>query len=208
MEDMIMQVPWHCGERSCPVGWHLGSYWITGSAETGYSYDPYTDGDHEDVDEEDLPSFEDQDKMWRSYWKDVVETGRDPLGQLPIKDFRVVTRRWQVEVRNQFGRLILIHARLRGRGRWKKPDKLPHELMDYLLVEKPESSYLLMGHKALNALIDDINKDERCRLQRSTSKLPLVKFMVEIDERIPRSKTVVSREVKAAAKRALKKLKE
>ena len=51
MTDVWDQTPWHCGSNDgCEVGGHLGTYWITDDPEEPYTYDEFTDGDHEGVD--------------------------------------------------------------------------------------------------------------------------------------------------------------
>lgn len=203
MGDIICRVPWHCGEQDCLVGWHLGSYWITND---GYTYDEFGDGDHEDIDEDEIPSYDERDDAWAAYWNDVVRTGQDPLGQLPVDSVRKVMRTWQVEVRQWIGAssdgLMLLHARRNARGPWKRAEELPKSLLDYLFAEQKAGRCVLAAHKSVEALVADIERDNACKLQRGRLEL-VVKFLVTIEERIPRSMKVVTRELQQAARSAL-----
>ena len=53
MTEIIETMPWNCGERDCPVGWHQSNYWV--QEDGSYTVDNYGDGDHDDIDEDELP---------------------------------------------------------------------------------------------------------------------------------------------------------
>jgi hypothetical protein len=202
---IITQVPWHCGERNCPAGWHLGSYWVDDTSETGYTFDEFTDGDHEDVD--DLPTPEEEATAWASYWQDVIETGEDQLRQLTISRVRKVKRVWQVVVADwtgNFDGLKLVQARRRGRGPWRKPQDLPADLLRYLLVDPEHDGgrYLLEGVHTLTSFVDMVKNDDACTMQKH-DVMTQVKFLVTVEEKIPRSEKVVASERQQAAKDAL-----
>ena len=83
MSTIIVEMPWHCGEQDCPVGWHKANYWFNEDGGGGYTVDSYADGDHEEVD--DVPLPEEVEKAWKSYARYVAETGEDPLGAYYVK---------------------------------------------------------------------------------------------------------------------------
>jgi hypothetical protein len=94
MTDLIMSVPWTCDHKDgCPTGWHLSHYWTVGSG-SGYTIDTYGDGDHEYLDEEDLPTPEEFEEAWGAYYIYVAESGEDPLGELNVKHSYVKKRRF------------------------------------------------------------------------------------------------------------------
>ena len=63
--DIIMQIPWYCDDKDCPDKWHLGTFCTNGDEDDikdgyPYTYDAYSDGDHEP--EESLPQWEEENK--------------------------------------------------------------------------------------------------------------------------------------------------
>ena len=82
MDEIIMEKPWNCGENDCPVGWHMANYWVL--SDGTYSLDHYADGDHETIEEDDLPTCDDVAGAWQRYYADCVEAGTAPLDELPV----------------------------------------------------------------------------------------------------------------------------
>jgi len=83
MSDIILTVPWHCGDSDCPVGWHKADYWLQEDGE--YTVAGWGDGSCETVDEPDVPNGEEYSSAWEQYRKHVAETGDDPLGEYMVK---------------------------------------------------------------------------------------------------------------------------
>lgn len=82
MSDCLATEPWQCGENDCsvPGGWHKGSYWY--DSESGsFSYDEFSDGDHEPINESDLPAPDGEVRMWTAYRLWAVQHQHDPLGE-------------------------------------------------------------------------------------------------------------------------------
>jgi len=98
--DIIATVAWSCDETdgcTSPGGWHMSNYWLDDEVETGYTVDRYADGDHEDVDEEDLPEPDHVIETWREYGAWVAANGQDPLHNYwTPKDVTTQERRYTV----------------------------------------------------------------------------------------------------------------
>jgi hypothetical protein len=186
MDDIIQTMPWHCGERDCPVGWHQSNYWM--QEDGSYTVDTYSDGDHEDIDEDDLPSSDEVDEAWRKYHADAAETGCDLLDALPVPATRKRKRKWQVVFANSIVGPVLLMYRRNGRGEWTLSHRQQprQELTEYLLLETKgprlvfcDPAGIRGNFKNLCKLIDD---DENCQRQRVRSGL---KFLVTIEETDP-----------------------
>ena len=142
MCEIICQEPWHCGNiDGCKQGWHKRSYWT--SPNEGFSCDEYSDGDHDDCLTEDLPTQDALAKSWASYWKHVVETGDDPLGEIAIPE-ETSKRKWEILLVRWIGcrlhGLKLVSARRGGRGPWVPVSRLPRELIEYCCTEERYNS--------------------------------------------------------------------
>jgi hypothetical protein len=199
MTDIILTMPWHCGE------WHQSNYWMQEDGSYTYTHD--SDSDHEDIAEDELPSSEEADEAWRQYHADAAFTGEDPLDALPVPATRVRRRTWQVEIGNSICGPILRRYRRNGRGEWtsgRLMDGKPRdELCDYLMLESQGPHFVFCdpagergNFKNLCKLVDD---DEDCQRQRVRSGL---KFLVTVEETDP----VVGLEnkIRKAARAALK----
>jgi hypothetical protein len=131
MEDIIATVPHACEDNDCSVGWHLLHYWCH---EDGTYSVCDADGNHDDCDEEDVPSPEWVDRFWREYHLHVAKTGTDPLAEFRVA--RTVTRKefWRFD----FGPSILgavVKRAKRGR-KTVDPRYLPEHVREYLTIAK------------------------------------------------------------------------
>jgi len=183
MDDIICTIPWHCGERDCPVGWHLSNYWTSAD---GYTVDSYSDGDHEECEESDVPTFEECDAAWRRYARDVVATGVDPLAQYNVDHSRKVQRLWQVRCHASVGRVLLTGARVSGRGPWLMPHEIPAEVQSYFLAtETPNPMCRPMDIATLDELRAYAAEDDNVvRIQRTHFALEF-KCLVRIEQQAP-----------------------
>ena len=110
--DIIATVAWACGERGCPGVWHQSNYWIDDTSETGYTLDNYSDGDHDEIDPEDLPTPEEVVQSWKDYAVWVAETGRDPLGNYMVpRDVTHQTRHYTVTLSPSITGPVVIRLR-------------------------------------------------------------------------------------------------
>ena len=205
MGDIIQTVPWHCGERDCLVGWHQANYWW--QEDGSFSMDAYSDGDHEDIEKDELPSDDEVDEAWRKYYADSVETGLDPLDALPVPATRKRKRTWQCEIANSICGPVLRRCRRNGRGAWvsgRLVDGKPRqELCEYLLLER-HGPHLVFCDPAgergnFKDLCNLIDADENCQRQRARGVL---KFLVTVEETDP--VVGLKNKIRKAARAALK----
>jgi hypothetical protein len=126
IDDIIAQVPVE-GEH----GWYLSSYWRYVDGTLGV--DAFTDGDHEGIEENDMPTLEQVMRDWRAYYEDVARTGSDPLGQFAVSVSRTQRERWQFRfaARAVVG-IVLVTARRAGRT--YAPNDLPAHVREYLML--------------------------------------------------------------------------
>ncbi len=92
MDEIIAELPWCCGEKDCPVQWHLSYFWLNDDGE--YTLASYGDGDHDGCREQDVPDADEIAKAWDDYARDVVSTGNDPLGNYSVKYDRKERQAW------------------------------------------------------------------------------------------------------------------
>lgn len=198
MTDIITSEAWNCGERDCPAQWHKADYWIS---ETGYTVDRYADGDHEEIEEDEVPTFDKIDESWRRYYADVAETGEDVLGELIVPLTRSRKVKWQVVFSRSILGTTLRSARRNGRGPWVRSIDLPDELIEFLDVRKRRPDSVTHQHDAtldeLRALAMD---SPDCRVQRP--ERGFLKMIVTVSESVPIAG--YERRMKAAARKAMK----
>jgi hypothetical protein len=126
MDDIILAIPWSCDDKDCPSQWHLGNYWAYGDGT--YSYDAYSDGDHEDVDRDEVPEYEEVSKAWREYMQHVVATGEDPLGEIMLPS-REIKERWTFRYRRSILGIVMMAKR--NRGEWMSGKQAPPHVREY-----------------------------------------------------------------------------
>lgn len=134
--DIISSVPWDCGERDCSVGWHKATYWFDDGADTGYTVDNYSDGDHEEVEQSDLPTPEQEKEAWVEYSHHVADTGADPLEEFNVQVVTVTDQKWKFRFKESSEGIRLVEAR-HGNQIHKASDlsKLPARIREYLNID-------------------------------------------------------------------------
>jgi len=193
MEDIICTVPWCCGESDCPVGWHLEHYWI-------YDDGTYSvcdnDGNHDECDESDVPTFEQASAAWRDYSRHVAETGCDPLGEFSgVPRTTKRKERYTAAFRPSILGVQLVSIK-RG-GKAIPLSEIPQRVIDYLECERrPGAAGSLVFSDGWNALL----ALDCVKLYRGTAR---VTFTIEHEE--PRSEKVIEAELRRAARRHLRK---
>ena len=195
MTDITMQIPWHCGLKDgCTQGWHQATYWDT---EDGYTVDAYSDGDHEDVDPEDLPSGEEEVAAWKDYAAYVAETGTDPLCQYRVDRTVKRTESWQFTAQEWIGSSThgpaLIGARQNSRGPFLPGSELPEHVQEFLCLKKVGGRYVLEGFTGIPQLKTDAVEVTWQGCGQGAKGVCL------IENTVPRPDAVVARELKAAA---------
>jgi hypothetical protein len=132
---MCESMPYHCDD--CDT-WHLTHYWLEDDGSV-----TSTDDDGNPDFEERFPTAEEFRAAWTEYYKDMLETGKDPLREVPGKQVKV-KHRWQVLITPSILGPCLSACRparlnqgiLRGRGEWLMyPAELPAELLEFLCIE-------------------------------------------------------------------------
>jgi len=214
MSDIIAEVPWHCGDRDCPVGWHKANYWVQEDGE--FTIDSYGDGDHETVDESDVPHGEEYSSAWEQYREHVAETGEDPLGEYRVKSSFKRKARYTLQFRDSIGSAILCRWK-RGRGEWT-PATPPAEVIAYMLLDdwppnpntgnrrpikdsvpQPDGT-LKRIHYRLKELVDLARADES--VLKVTKVGPFHNIHLTLEEDIPRKPSAIARELRRRARAA------
>ena len=199
MQEIIMSIPWHCGNSDgCSVGWHRATYWIDDEVETGYTCDNYTDGDHDPVDKDDLPTPEDEQTAWGEYQQHVAATGDDPLGEYWVATTTTATQTWEIAFRNSIGGVICCWGRRNRRGPHVRADDLPEQVRDYLgLVRRGGEARNYYYPEGMKRLKLDV-AEEGCRVIRDRSHF---RFILKVEVSTPRTESAIRRDLVAAARK-------
>jgi hypothetical protein len=129
MDDIYMSIPYACGESDCPAQWHIMHVW---HYDDGTWSQCDADGNHDPIDESDVPTLAEHDAAWLDYARHVAATGTDPLGNYYVR--RTVKRReaWRFAFARSIAGAVLLRAR-RG-GRDVSPCDLPAHVRVYLAL--------------------------------------------------------------------------
>lgn len=187
MSDILFSVAWECGDRDCRVQWHKANYWTT--EEGGYSVDNYSDGDHDDIDETDLPSMLVVDRSWREYAEYVARSGEDPLGEYMVKRSVKIRERWQFRFVNSIVGPKLLDARHAGQS-YVPNNLLPEHVRSYLALDKNRRIADFADWKAFEEAVPGVQ--------------PMRWTTIQIEHDRPRNPEAMSRELKRLARRQLK----
>jgi hypothetical protein len=201
-EDIISTVPWHCGNSDgCEQGWHLANYWVYDDGT--YSCDNYADGDHEPCENDDVPTYEEEEQAWREYRQHVAETGDDCLHQFLVETTIVAPRRlWQAEIHSWIGASTkgprIFRLRRRGRGKWLTIQQIPTDVLEYLnatvqepwLRDFPGTDWREQVQAALG-------------VEHTQERGGALLIWFRVDEKRPRSAARVTAELKRRARRCL-----
>jgi len=210
MSDIIMEMPWNSDD-----GWYRTYYCVKWDAP-GYTVGD-EDGDHEDIGEEDLPSYEEHDKAWKSYHEDVAETGSDPLCNFILDYTYKVPRRYKVELRNSLGGVMVCRWKW-GRKAWSS-GPMPKAVADYLLCYKYDDQFnQVFGRRPLkdpnpgvktadagyrwDEFIEIVKSDKTITKITRSSRGAVLHLVLE--EEMTRKESTISRELMKLARKALK----
>jgi len=196
MNDIIMSIPWHCGNKDgCSQGWHQANYWAY--ADGTYSVDSYSDGDHEDCDEDDLPSPEREQEAWLDYSEWVVEHSEDPLGQFVVRRTKQTKERYTAEWVNS-----LIGPRLvsvRRAGQELDLSALPEHVSDYLSSPVTGPGPTGSGVRVFSGTWESLLACDGARQMRSGR----TRITFTLDGQTPRSKASVAKDLRRLARKHL-----
>ena len=130
MSDILMSLPEACGDRSCPVGWHIWHIWT--HDDGSYSICD-ADGNHDDIDADDIPSADEHAAAWLDYSRHVAATGEDPLCEFYVARTRKRREAWRVQIGNSIVGPIAARF-MRGRREVSR-DNLPQHVVAYLNLD-------------------------------------------------------------------------
>lgn len=154
--DILHEVPWYCGEKDCESVWHKATYWFEcRGKKCTYTYDGYSDGDHEPVYKRDIPSDKEINQAWSSYYSWVAENGKDPLGSFLVHPEKKIKEKWEFVFspwigKSKFG-LVMTMARKKTNKRreWLGAENLPKEVVDFLGIKKNGNRYTNEDFKSI-----------------------------------------------------------
>lgn len=211
MTDIILTMPWRCDDRDCCMEWHKTDYWVQEDGE--YTVDSYADGDHETVDESEIPSHDEYVAAWDDYRKHVAETGEDPLEEYRIITHFKRTARYTLQFRNSIGGAFFCRWK-RGRGEWSASTP-PKDVVSYMLLDdwppnhntvnrrpikdsvpQPDGT-LKRTHYKLNEFLDLARADET--VLKVTKVGPFHNIHLTLEETVNRAPAAIKRELQRAA---------
>lgn len=192
MEDIICTMPKACGEKDCPVGWHLAHYW---------AYDDGTysvcdsDGNHDGCDAGDVPTAEQEHAAWLDYSRHVAATGCDPLGEF----FGVPRTTKRKERYTAAFRKSILGAALvavRRAGKVVPLRDLPQRVIDYIDAERLNGA---AGNLRYRGGWDELVGLDCVTVYRGTAR---VTFTLDHEE--TRAEAAVEADLRRAARRHLR----
>lgn len=192
MADIIATVAWNCGEHDCPVGWHKSNYWLDDDGT--YTVDNYSDGDHEGVDADDLPTAAEVDQSWIDYSRDVAATGCDPLGEFNVPRMTKRKERYTAAFRKSILGAALVAVRRAGKVVPMRD--LPQRVIDYIDAERLNGS---AGNLRYRGGWDELVGLDCVTVYRGTAR---VTFTLENEE--PRPEAAVEADLRRSARRHLR----
>jgi hypothetical protein len=174
MSETICTVPWECGERECPVGWHVHHYCLD---EDGTYTVCDSDGNHDPCEEGDVPAFDKQDAAWLDYSRHVAATGCDPLGEFMVARTTKRKERYTAAFRRSILGASLVAVRRAGKILTLRD--LPQRVTDYLDCERLNDA---AGNLRFRGGWQELIGLESVKVYRGTAR---VTFTLDIDEPRP-----------------------
>ena len=188
MEDIIATVPHQCGDRSCSVQWHLTHYW---AHSDGTFTECDTDGNHDDIDADDVPSPDTVSQAWLAYSQHVVSTGDDPLREFYVQRETVKREVWHFRIVPSILGACVTQAR-HGKRSDYDPRYLPAHVAEYLnLAVKANRLQDFPRWKLFEETFPDYK--------------PGTWMRHVIEHKVPRKPETIARELRAAARKHLAK---
>lgn len=183
MEDILMTIPSYCDD--CGT-WHQEHIWA-------YDDGSYTscdsDGNHDPLDAEDVPSQEEHDRLWKEYSQWVLEHGDDPLGNFYVKYSSKVKERWQFKLVKTLVGPRLILSRRGTRSYFA--DDLPKHVRSFLNLDASGKLGDFANWDELLAVLPDIK--------------PSKWFVAHIEYDKPRSQISSTKELRKLVRSSLRK---
>ncbi len=176
----------------------MSYYWYYPADNTYSECDQ--DGNHEPVDEKDLPTVEQQDQAWKDYYEYVARTGLDPIDAFILPTLPKKIHSWQAIARNWIGAkthgLKIIGLRRRSRGPWMNPSEAKQDIRQFIYLD--EKTHCMTCINTLQELKDLVS----CKVQNDLE----VWFTFDVEEEPqPWSETRTQAWLKRKAKETLSK---
>jgi hypothetical protein len=191
MSETICTVPWECGERECPVGWHVRHYCLD---EDGTYTVCDSDGNHDPCEGGDVPAFAEQDAAWLDYSRYVAATGCDPLEEFMVARTTKRKERYTAAFRRSILGASLIAVRRAGKVLTLRD--LPQRAIEYLDCERLNGA---AGNLRFRGGWHELIGLESVKVYRGTAR---VTFTLDIDE--PRPEAAVEGDLRRLARRHLR----
>lgn len=190
MDDIIESVAWCCGGKDCQVQWHQANYWS--HADGTYTVDNYADGDHDEVEEADLPTPEEARQSWLDYARHVADTGKDPLHNYTVPRTFKQHERWAFHLASSLGgTVVFVKAKHAG-----------HTISDPALLPDYIKSYLGVKDAGNPRVLDGVTVQDCDRYG-----VALGKWHSDLIKReVPRSPDAIKKDLRAAARNHLKEI--
>lgn len=186
MDTIIFTAPYLCDDKQCAYDWHMATYHALDQG--GYAVDTLTDGDFEDVTEQEFEAeLAAAPSRHTAYAQWVLEHGADPLGEFTTPRTRKVRERWEFRWTKSLvgARCTLIRRNSGTPGTWRPPFA-PVHVREYLGLN---------GANVIGSPVEDLP-----RLGYPADRWNVI----HIDCTVARSPITVSRELRKVARRYLK----
>jgi hypothetical protein len=181
MDNILFSIPSWCDD--CET-WHQEHIW---AYDDGSYSSSDSDGNHDPLDAEDVPSQEEHDRLWHEYSQWVLDRGEDPLGNFNVRHVTEVNERWQFKLTKTLVGPRLIDARRAGRT-YAQAD-LPEHVKSFLNLDSSGKLGDFATWDELIAVLPDIKAGKW--------------FTAHIEYDKPRSSAVIARDLRKVARRSL-----
>lgn len=180
MGDIICTIP--CRDAG---HWRVRHFWAYGD---GTYSECDSDGNHDDIDEEDIPSLDDQHMAWQEYSAHVAETGEDPLNEFFVKRHVLRREAWRFKISPSILGIVVTQCQRAGKFLW--PRELPAHAREYLNLHS--SNHSMQDFPTWQSFVEAFPHHTLGAW-----------FRVTIEHRIPRKPEIIARELRTAARKAL-----
>ena len=191
MEEIICTVPYACGDKDCPVGWHLAHYCAYDDGTCGVCD---SDGNHDDCEQGDVPTCEQYEAAWLDYSRHVAATGCDPLREFNVPRTTKRKGRYTAAFRKSILGASLVAVRRAGKVVPLRD--LPQRLIDYIDAERLNGA---AGNLRYRGGWDKLVGLDCVTVYRGTAR---VTFTLDHEE--PRGEAAVETDLRRAARRHLR----
>jgi len=186
--EIYFEQPWNCGgEDNCTAAghWHKRTYWV-GNGE--YTCDEYSDGDHDVVEADEMPTLAEVEASWCEYAEWVVDNAQDPLGNYYVRRSVKTEELWYFRFSHGINGPVL-HA-ARRRDKQVSFGKLPDHVRQYLNLTPRGRLDDFLDWESFEKAVPGVK--------------PLRWFPVKIEWDKPRTPTIIRFELRRAARRHLR----